>query len=177
MIDFGLVDAIDGEAIGPPGQRTFRVRARVGDSYAALWMEKESLATLGRSLSQLLAERSTQRGQPGGHVDTVGNFPQHPQVELQVVRMGLDYDVEAERAILLADDAVALERGDTPTFRLEMSRSQALFVIRQFEQVVEGGRPLCPLCHQPLEFEGQEHFCPRTNGHSKDLEIPPIDEE
>ena len=58
MIDFGLVEAVDAEAIGEPGQRTFRIRARVGDSYGALWIEKEQLAQLGRLFSQLLAERS-----------------------------------------------------------------------------------------------------------------------
>ena len=40
MIDLGLVDAVDAEAIGQPGQRTFRLRARAGDQYAALWLEK-----------------------------------------------------------------------------------------------------------------------------------------
>ena len=177
MIDLGLVDAVDGEAIGPPGQRTFRVRARAGDSYAALWMEKESLASLGRSFSQILAERSLQRGQPAGTAEPVGNFPQHPQVELQVARIGLDYDSEHERLILVADDATALERGDSPAFRMEISRAQALFVIRQFEQVVAAGRPLCPLCQEPLDQPGQEHFCPRKNGHSKELELPPVDSD
>lgn len=176
MIDFGLVDAVDGEAIGPPGQRTFRLRARAGDSYVALWMEKEALIGLGRSFSQLLAERSRLRGQQPGAVEPVGNFPQHAQVELQVARIGLDYDIEQERVILLADDAAALERGDTPAFRMEISRSHALFAIRQFDEVVAAGRPLCPLCQQPLDHPGQEHFCPRSNGHSKDLELPPVDD-
>ena len=36
MIDFGLVDAVDAEAIGPPGQRTFRLRANKDENYAAL---------------------------------------------------------------------------------------------------------------------------------------------
>ncbi len=177
MIDFGLVDAVDGEAIGPPGQRTFRLRARVGGSYAALWMEKEALASLGRSFSQLLAERSRLRGQEAGPVEPVGNFPQHAQVELQVVRIGLDYDAEQERVILLADDAPALERGDTPVFRMEISRAQAIPLIRLIESVVAAGRPVCPLCKQPLDDPSRPHFCPPTNGHSKDLEIPALDEE
>src|SRR5262249_22530542 len=58
VIDFGLVDAVDAEAIGEPGRRTFRVRARAGDQYAALWIEKEQLTALGRGISSLLAERS-----------------------------------------------------------------------------------------------------------------------
>ncbi len=58
MIDFEHVDAVDAEAIGPPGERTFRLRARVGDSYAALWMEKEQLAAVGRSFSTIRSFRS-----------------------------------------------------------------------------------------------------------------------
>lgn len=177
MIDFGLVDAVDAEAIGPPGQRTFRVRSRSGDSYAALWLEKEQLAQLGRLFSQLIAERSRQRGRPAGEVEPVGNFPQSPQVDMQVARLGLDYDTDQEHVILLADDAPALERGASPAFRMEISRAQALALMQSIEDAVSGGRPLCPLCHQPLEAEGQQHFCPHTNGHSKDLEVPSLDDD
>ena len=48
MIDFGLVDAVDADAVGPPGQRHFRLRARTGDQYASLWLEKEQLNEIGR---------------------------------------------------------------------------------------------------------------------------------
>jgi uncharacterized repeat protein (TIGR03847 family) len=177
MIDFGLVDAVDAEAIGPPGQRTFRLRARRGDGYAALWMEKEQLLALGRTFSQLLAERSRRRGQPVGEPEVVGNFPQHADVDFQIARLGLDFDQEQEHLIVLADDGVALERGDTPAFRMAISRAQAVPLIRLIETVVSAGRPVCPLCKQPLDDPGRPHFCPPTNGHSKDLEIPSLDEE
>ncbi|PKN81433.1 MAG: hypothetical protein CVU47_06675 [Chloroflexi bacterium HGW-Chloroflexi-9] len=177
MIDFGLVDAVDAEAIGQPGQRTFRLRARSGDSYAALWIEKEQLAQLGRLFSQLLAERSKLRGQPTTPVETVGNFPQRAQVDMQVARLGMDYDGDAEQLILLADDQSAMERGDTPAFRMAMSRDQAVATIRLIEEIVTAGRPVCPMCKQPLNFEGEQHFCPHTNGHSKELEVPPVEDD
>lgn len=177
MIDFGLVDAVDAEAVGPPGQRTFRIRARVANSYASLWMEKEQLITLGRSFSQVLAERSRLRGQPAGPPEVVGNFPQRPDVDFQIARLGLDFDQDQERLIVLADDGSTLERGDSPTFRMEMGRAQALAVIRGIEQVVAAGRPLCPLCRQPLDVLGDPHFCPPTNGHSAELELPELDDD
>ena len=175
MIDFGLVDAVDAEAIGQPGERTFRFRARSGDSYAALWLEKEQLAQLGRLFSQLIADRSRLRGQPAAPVEPVGNFPLTPEVDLHVARLGLDYDTDQEHIILLADDQSALERGASPAFRMEISRDQALGAMTSIEDAVAGGRPLCPLCHQALEYEGQAHFCPGGNGHSKELEVPPLD--
>lgn len=177
MIDFGLVDAVDAEAVGPPGQRTFRLRARTADSYASLWMEKEQLITLGRSFSQVLAERSRLRGQPVADAEPMGNFPQRADVDFPIARLGLDFDQEQERLIVLADDGAALERGDSPTFRMEMNRAQALAVIKVIEQVVASGRPLCPLCRQPLNVAGDQHFCPPTNGHSAELELPELDEE
>lgn len=177
MIDFGLVDAVDAEAVGPPGQRTFRLRARTADSYASLWMEKEQLITLGRSFSQVLAERSRLRGQPASGVEEMGNFPQRADVDFQIARLGLDFDQDQERLIVLADDGAALERGDSPTFRMELGRAQTLAVIKLIEAVVASGRPLCPLCQQPLNLAGDPHFCPPTNGHSAELELPELDEE
>ncbi|MBM3140166.1 MAG: DUF3090 family protein [Chloroflexi bacterium] len=176
MIDFGLVDAVDAEASGPPGQRTFRLRARVADSYAALWMEKEQLLALGRSFSQLLAERSRQRGRPVGEALPVGNFPDRPDVDFRIARLGLDFDADSEHLIILADDGSALERGDSPAFRMALDRTQAIAMIRLIEKVVAAGRPLCPLCRQALDRAGAAHFCPPTNGHSEELEVPSLEE-
>ncbi len=177
MIDFGLVDALDAEAIGPPGQRRFRLRVRVGDRYASLWTEKESVAALGRSFSALLAERSARRGQPPGPVDEMGNFPQTAQVELLVVRLGLDWDGEQEHVTILADDADSLAADGPPAVRLTINRSQALRAVKQFQDVVSSGRPTCPLCHEALEYPGQPHFCPLSNGHSYELPLPPLEAE
>src|SRR5438094_312237 len=118
LIDFGIVDAVDAEAIGEPGQRMFRLRARTGSNYAALWMEKEQLATLGRAISQVLAERSQHRGEPTEGATELGAFIDHPDVDMQVVRLGLGFDPDTDRLALLADDQPGLDRGDTPTFRL-----------------------------------------------------------
>ncbi|MGE3855884.1 MAG: DUF3090 family protein [Dehalococcoidia bacterium] len=177
MIDFGLVDAVEAEAIGVPGQRTFRLRVRVGDRYASLWMEKESVAALGRSFSALLAERSRRRGQPPGPVQTVGNFPQRAEVELQVARLGLDWEDDPEQVVVLADDAESMERGESPSFRMALDRSLALRCVKQFQDVVNAGRPTCPLCHEALEYPAQPHFCPRSNGHNFEIPLPPREAE
>lgn len=177
MIDFGLVDAVEAEAIGQPGARRFRLRVRVGNQYAALWMEKESVAALGRSFSALLAERSTRRGQPPGPTEAVGNFPQTAQVELQVARLGLDWDAGPEHIIVLADDVAAVEEDESPAFRMAVSRSLALRCVKQFQDVVNAGRPTCPLCHEALEYPGQPHFCPRSNGHNFEIPLPPREVE
>ena len=122
MIDFGMVDAVDAEAIGEPGQRTFRIRVRSGVNYAALWLEKEQLSALGRGISQLLADRAPQRGAPVPRAIPVGDFALHPDVDMQLVRLGIDFQDAPPRVILLADDQEGFDRGDTPTFRMEMTQ-------------------------------------------------------
>ncbi len=177
MIDFGLVDAVDAEAIGAPGQRTFRLRANKDENYAALWFEKEQLSLLGREFSKLLAERSRQHGPATDPVPEMGPFPATPQVDLQVARLGLDYDDDREHLVLLADDAPALEQGDSPTFRMELNRAQAITAIRSIDDAVAGGRPLCPLCNRVLEEDGSCIACPGSNGHAHELPLPPKADE
>ena len=175
MIDFGLVDAVDAEAIGVPGERTFRIRARSGANRASLWMEKEQLTALGRAFSQVLAERSRQRGRPAEHPAEMGDFEGEADVELRVARLGLDFDEEQERVVLLVDDGEALESGNTPAFRMEISRSMAMALIASIPPIVASGRPLCPLCGRPLEGDA-EHFCPGANGHSEEP-IPEVGQD
>ena len=174
MIDFNLVDAIDAEAIGVPGERTFRLRIRAGNNRASLWMEKEQLAEIGRALSQILAELSQARGRAEGPAPSVGDFAD-PDVDFRIARLGLDFQPEEQHIVLLADDREALESGGSPAFRMEISRAMALSLIQSIPSIVGAGRPLCPLCGRPLE-DGGEHFCPPSNGHSTDEPIPPLDD-
>ena len=175
MIDFGMVDAVDAEAIGLPGERTFRLRAFAGPNRASLWMEKEQLGALGHAISRLLAERAPRREEPPPSPAKLGDFGEHPDVEFRVVRLGLDFEFEGdERVLILADDEEALERGNTPAFRMEVRRATARALVAQIADIVSAGRPRCPLCGQPLEGDG-EHFCPGSNGHGEHLEIPTDD--
>ena len=172
MIDFGLVDVVDAEAIGPPGQRTFRLRARSGAMRAALWMEKEQLTVLGRAISRLLADRAPRGGEPLPDPPEPDEFGPNPDVEFQVARLGLDYSEEGGgRVRLLADDQEALAQGATPAFRMEMGRGAARSLVARIGLVVAAGRPRCPLCGRPQDGAAS-HFCPGANGHSREDDIP-----
>lgn len=170
MIDYGLVDAADAQTIGVPGERTFRIRAQAGTNRASLWLEKEQLSALGHALSQLLAERARPGRRRPESVPEVEDFDTG-DVDLHVARMGIDFVEDAEHVVLLADDRESIELGDTPAFRMEITRWTALALIEAIPGIVAAGRPTCPLCGRPLEGDG-EHFCPRTNGHSKDQPLP-----
>jgi len=47
--------------------------------------------------------------------------------------------------------------------RLFVTRAQLRVLARHGSQVVARGRPLCPLCGNPLDPTG--HICPAQNGH------------
>jgi uncharacterized repeat protein (TIGR03847 family) len=51
---------------------------------------------------------------------------------------------------------------ETAVARLALTREQAAGVIEHGKRLLRGGRPPCPLCGFPL---GEEHSCPKTNGH------------
>ncbi|MFL2645878.1 MAG: DUF3090 family protein [Dehalococcoidia bacterium] len=171
MIDFGLVDAIDAEAIGEPGQRIFRIRVVKGGQYAAIWLEKQELAQLGRSLSQLLAEKSDERGQPVDIVNPVGIFPSNPDMDIQALRISIDFDVDTQSVVVNIDDETAMTSMERPSFSMSFSRSQAISLSSIIEVVVAGGRPLCKLCGQVLDIDGKCIGCPGSNGHAKEFLI------
>ena len=56
MWDFGRAELLEPEAIGEPGQRTFRLRVLSGSEAASLWLEKEQLVALTLAIRQLLEQ-------------------------------------------------------------------------------------------------------------------------
>ena len=48
-----------------------------------------------------------------------------------------------------------------------MTREQAAALAIRGTELVEAGRPPCPLCGYPLDARG--HVCPRTNGNRPPL--------
>jgi uncharacterized repeat protein (TIGR03847 family) len=52
--------------------------------------------------------------------------------------------------------------------RIHGTYPQMLALSRRAIEVVNQGRPTCPLCGEPMEPDG--HFCPRRNGHPPPLE-------
>ena len=169
--DFAAVDAIDAESIGSPGDRTFRVRARRGDDSAALWVEKQQLEALAEAIPRLLEQLET----PDQHIDEnaeeIAFFPDDPPIEFKVGRLALGYATADDRLVLMAHDLNTEEEDASipPTFSCRFTRQQARVLSDACAEAVAGGRPLCVICHRPIDPDG--HFCPRSNGH-KEIQIP-----
>ena len=164
--DFGPVDALDAEAIGEAGKRTFRIRAWKNRATASLWLEKQQLLALSLALRQVMS----QTGQdPQPQALAAQPFPERPTVDLRVGRLALGKDEDSDRLILWAHEAGSDEAAP-PNFSCHLDWPQALAFCERAESICSAGRPICPLCGEPVDPEG--HVCVRSNGHSPQ-QVPP----
>lgn len=163
--DLGTVDAFEAEAIGEPGQRRFRLRLQASGETASLWVEKEQVQALANAIEQVLAQRRKAREATRPMVGDLLDFPRHPTHDFRVSRLALAYDEGAEALTIYVTDASSEEQ-ERATLRAAFSRELARRFSRQAQDTVSAGRPLCPLCKEPLEPGG--HLCPPANGHSDD---------
>ena len=185
MVDFGSVSSIEAEAIGVPGQRTFRLRLRSGERTASLWLEKEQLQALALALMRLLVrlgrtqEFPSAGSPPSAQAESVWRtgqapsalppFPEQPSLEIKVGRLGLGYDQARESVVLFAYDIEKEEEAEA-ALACRASLQQCHDLIAMIEAVVAAGRPLCRLCLAPIDPEG--HVCARSNGHRRRQDLP-----
>ncbi len=164
--DLGVAEALEAEAIGPPGQRRFRLRVTAGAVTASIWCEKTQVNALAEAIQQLLA-RHRRRGE-GQRLaaQPLAPFPDRATHDFLAGRMALGYDEDAGQFTLYATDVEAVGADPAPTIRVDLGRRDARLFVVQAEETLAGGRPTCPLCRAPIE--GESHLCPRSNGHAED---------
>ena len=165
MWDFGRAEILESEAIGEPGQRTFRLRIRSGDESASLWLEKEQLAALVLGIRQLLAQTASSEEMPADEpMQPGGPMPEQPQVDFKIGKISLGYN-DSERLVALFVYTTEDAEGASPAFTCQASRGQCLVFAERAEEVINAGRPTCVLCGAPIE-QGT-HQCLRRNGHTQ----------
>ncbi|HEY1635046.1 MAG TPA: DUF3090 family protein [Acidimicrobiales bacterium] len=153
--------------IGPTGQRVFLLQGRQGSLVITVKLEKQQVAALAQYLAKVLEE-----------LPDPGALPNDLELEepldaaWAVGTLGLSYDSAADRIVLLAEEAVPEEDEEETVETVDEAASMARFTITREQaaalairgtELVEAGRPACPLCGNPLDPSG--HVCPRTNGH------------
>ena len=129
-------------------------------------MEKQQLAALGEALPRLLEQLNTPDQHADEDAESIASFPDDPTIEFKVGRMALGYAAQEDRLVLVAHDVEAGEdESIPPTLSCRFTREQARSLSESCAEAVAGGRPICQLCHRPIDPEG--HMCPRANGHQK----------
>ena len=160
---FGAVSRAAVEAIGEPGQRTFRLIMESGPASAFLWLEKEQLFQLGTYIQEIIASLPES---PAGESEV----PEPPwseglmSVDFKVGKLALGHDGSSDCFLFLAHD-VKEEQDETATMSFWLTRPQGEELASEVLKVCAAGRPRCFLCGQPIDADG--HTCPRANGHAQ----------
>jgi uncharacterized repeat protein (TIGR03847 family) len=159
-LDLGLVESLQAQAFGEPGQRTFRLLAKTADGEVSLWLEKEQVVMLGSAVAELLQRVSADLGD-APESDVLRSFV--GELELRVGALAIGYDVDHSGFSLEASELTT--DFDLSSVTLLATRGQLSDLQEQIHDIVAAGRPRCPLCGRPLAEEG--HFCPESNGHAR----------
>lgn len=154
---------------GPAGQRTFFLQAARQREIVSIVIEKEHAIALAVNLSQLIDDLAQH---DPGHAADLEPVPgsmaliDPPTAAFRADSIGVGIDTERHMIVLVVGELVDEEAGATARrARLVATYAQILTLARHAAEVVQQGRPVCPLCGEPIEPAG--HFCPPRNGHPK----------
>ncbi|WP_382465977.1 DUF3090 domain-containing protein [Streptomyces noursei] len=188
---YDLPDRFVAGTVGLPGRRSFFLQATAGGRTTSVALEKTQVAALAERIDELLDEVVRRSGgsapvpavSPSEMTDTAP-LESPVEEEFRVGTMALAWDGEDERMIVEAQALVELEadsdedladaeerllqddENGPPMLRVRLTGTMARAFAKRALDVVNAGRPPCPLCSLPLDPEG--HVCPRQNGYRRD---------
>jgi uncharacterized repeat protein (TIGR03847 family) len=176
--------------VGLPGRRTFFLQASAGGRVTSVALEKAQVEALAERIEELLDEVVRRSGGNApvpavapAEVDDTAPLQTPVDEEFRVGTMALAWDGDGERMLVEAQALVELEaeseedlaeaeerllqddENGPPMLRVRISGAQARAFAKRAMEVVNAGRPPCPLCSLPLDPEG--HVCPRQNGYRR----------
>ncbi len=170
-IDLNPVTSITADAIGQPGQRVFYIQGQTVERVVTVIVEKVQIQTLALGVEDFLTEITTRYPnlEPSSPEYDESLMHIEPPVDpiFRVGELGLAYDVDSDMAVLVMREIQSGEEEVNPeevsVIRFWCTRSQVSAMGRWGLEISGRGRPVCPLCGQPMDVNG--HFCPKRNGH------------
>jgi uncharacterized repeat protein (TIGR03847 family) len=160
------VSRITTGAVGPPGKRVFYIQARKESRLVSLIIEKHQIQSLAIGLEEFLEEldgRLPDLPEASAEYDRAEMDLEEPLNPMfRVGQIGLGYDEESDRLVLIARELDAEDEG-SEVVRFWCTRSQVRAMCFWGLEVASQGRPICGNCGEPKDPEG--HFCPKSNGH------------
>lgn len=155
------------DAVGSPGQRLFLLQASDGSRVVTLKIEKQQAEILAEGIDQFLEELSQEFPSmllsPSETHEPDVSLHEPVEVLFTIGQMGLGYDEAEESLVLVARELVPEDEADEATVaRFWISPDQMRALGQHVRQVAAQGRPICPICQNPIDPAG--HFCPKSNG-------------
>jgi uncharacterized repeat protein (TIGR03847 family) len=187
-IELDPVDALGTGAVGEPGERAFYLQARNADAQLTVLVEKEQIALLATEAVAFLDRIADEYPEDTDALPDAAAELREPTVPLFRARLiGLGFDPERELVLIelrerttddeddgededapspVADEAAPTApdedaEGEGYVARIYATRPQVRAMAARGAAAVAAGRPLCPLCDQPMNASG--HRCPRWN--------------
>src|SRR5687768_16810327 len=125
-------------------------------------MGKQQLQALGMAIEQL-PEQVPGDGEVGLDAESAVEFDEATRHQFRVGRIELGYDVGQNRVVISAFDIQQEDEEEAATLVMRLDLRQSAELSADAATIVAAGRPLCPMCGQPMDPEG--HVCPQQNGH------------
>jgi len=119
-------------------------------------VEKDQIAVLASWLARVV--RSMRR--PG---ELALDVELEPEYEVDLVAGQISVAIDESGAEERIEVTIEPAEDDGDSLIVVLSTEQAAAFAIRAVQLIEAGRPPCPLCGLPLDPRG--HDCPRTNGH------------
>jgi len=158
--DFDAPDHFTAGAVGPPGERTFYLQAREARRLVTLKVEKGQVRALAEYMGGLLARLTLDAAAVPGDLTLL----EPVEAVWNVGSIGVGYDQGRDRIVVEAGELLEEDSEEEPaTARFRITRAQAAGYVERAQELMQAGRPTCPLCLQPMDPGG--HVCPRKNGH------------
>jgi uncharacterized repeat protein (TIGR03847 family) len=155
--------------VGRPGERSFYVQARDSSVTHSYEIEKQQIVALADKLREVLVlvdqEDTVLATEPARDPALALASPIEP--DFRIGTIGLAYDESSDMVVVILQPVDAEEtaeviiESDTGD-RVLLRRDQVRAFILHATSILAEGRPICQLCHLPIDPEG--HRCPASNG-------------
>ncbi len=148
-IELNPADFITIDTIGPKGQRTFYLQAGQGNQLVSMIIEKEQSWALSEAIREMVEDLDRRTEQSTkvdiSKLDMALREPIDPM--FRVAQMGLGYDEENDRIVLVAQELIVNnamdddgEEKDPSVVRIWCTREQMVALSQQAMETVRSGR-------------------------------------
>jgi uncharacterized repeat protein (TIGR03847 family) len=170
--EFDWPDRVLIGTVGLPGSRTFYLQVRTGSQIVSVALEKQQSALLAEKIDEILDQLMVTDGNPFSvpsitPVELVDNDPLELPLaeEFRTGVMSLGWDPSTVQIVIEASpipeevddelEALTNEPDEVLLVRLPVGAARAF--AKRTREVVGAGRPICPICGNPIDADGHDH--------------------